>query len=89
MAIVVQFRVENMSAAKYDAVMQSAAANTAAPKGRLYHICYGEPGNLQVIDVFDSPESLEAFGRTLMPLLETSGIRAQPVVSPIHNIVKG
>ena len=89
MPIVVQFRVESMTAAKYDAVMQSAAANTASPPGRLYHICYGDAANLQVIDVFDSPQSLEAFGKELMPVLQAAGISAVPAVSPIHNLVKG
>lgn len=90
MAIVVQFEVSGMSSDTYEAVLRRLeAAGAGAPPGRLYHVSYGAPDNLQVIDVFDSPQSLEAFGRTLEPFLRELGISAVPRVQPAHRIIAG
>lgn len=90
MAIVVQFEVSGMSRDKYDeALRRLDAAGAGAPPGRLYHVSYGERDNLQVIDVYDSPESLEAFGRTLVPILGELGIAAVPRVQPANRIIVG
>jgi hypothetical protein len=90
MAIVVRFAVTGMTAAKYEeALRRLAAAGAAAPPGRLYHVSYGAQDNLQVIDVYDSPESLETFGATLVPILRELGIHASPQVDPICKIVRG
>ncbi len=90
MAIVVKFAVEGMSAEKYDTVLRRLeAAGAGAPAGRLHHVCYGSRDNLQVIDVFDSPQSLEAFGRTLQPILQEMGIAAQADVQEVYKIIRG
>jgi len=89
-AIVVKFEVSGMTAEKYDAVLQRLeAAGAGAPPGRLHHVSFGAQDNLQVIDVFDSPASLEAFGRTLEPILREVGIAAVPQVLPAYRIIKG
>lgn len=90
MAIVVKFKVSNMTAEKYDTVLQCLeAAGAGAPPGRLHHVSYGSRDNLQVIDVFDSPQSLENFGKTLTPILQDLGIKAEPNVEEAYNIIKG
>ena len=90
MAIVVQFAVEGMSADQYDTVLQRLeAAGAGAPPGRLYHVSYGSPDNLQVIDVYDSPQSLEAFGGTLQPILQEMGIVARPDIQEVYKIIRG
>jgi hypothetical protein len=90
MAIVVQFEVSGMSSDKYEeTIRRLEAAGAGAPPGRLYHVSYGAPENLQVVDVFDSPQSLEAFGRTLEPILRELGITAEPRVQPTHRIIAG
>jgi len=80
-----------MSTAKYDQViMKLIAAGEGNPKGRLYHVCYGDPNDLHVTDVWDSTENFEAFGKTLMPILQEMGINVgQPQVKPVHNIIEG
>jgi len=43
-----------------------------------------------VFHVWDSQESFEAFGETLLPIMEA--LRAdpgQPQLSPVHNIIEG
>jgi len=90
MAIVVKFDVSGMSIEKYEqALRRLEAAGAGAPRGRLHHVSYGAHDNLQVIDVFDSPESLEAFGRILEPILREAGVAAVPRVEPVHRIIAG
>jgi hypothetical protein len=90
MAIVVKFAVSGMSAEKYQAGLRELEASGAGvPPGRLYHVSYGPPHDLQVIDVFDSQMSFENFGKTLVPILERLGIKAQPDVSQVYRIIKG
>ena len=90
MAIVVHFEVSGMSSEKYEeALRRLEAAGAGAPPGRLYHVSYGAPENLQVTDVYDSPQSLEAFGRVLEPVLRELGIAAVPRVQPAYRIIAG
>ena len=90
MAIVVKFSVSGMSSEKYEAVLSRLeAAGAGAPRGRLYHVSYGPPDNVQVIDVYDAPQSFEAFGKTLVPILQGMGIKAEPDVQNAYKIIKG
>jgi hypothetical protein len=90
MAIVVKFSVSGMSFEKYETVLSRLeAAGAGAPPGRLYHVSYGTRENVQVIDVFESRQSLESFGKTLVPILEQMGIKAQPDVHDAFKIIKG
>lgn len=91
MAILVKFAVHGMTASAYDDVIaQLASAGAGAPKGRLYHVAFGSKDDLQVIDVYDSPASFEAFGRTLVPILTERKIRlGAPEVLEVHNEIRG
>ena len=47
-------------------------------------------GQIQVFDVWDSQESFEAFGATLVPIMAELGVDpGEPQVSPVHNIIEG
>ena len=91
MAIAVYFPVKNMPAKLYDQVMEElTGAGAGAPKGRLYHSAFGDPSGLRVFDVYDSPESFEAFGAILGAILAKHGIdTGEPMVQPMHNVVLG
>jgi len=80
----------SMTASKYDeCIKRLEAAGAGNPKGRIYHVCYGDPDNLMVTDVWDSAESFEKFGATLMPILGQLGIDpGQPVAHSVHNIIE-
>jgi len=90
MAYAIQF-TPKMTAVQYDECMnQLSAAGAGAPAGRLYHACYGAGDRLRVFDVWDSPESFDRFGQTLMPILQRIGIDAGvPEIVKAHNIVPG
>lgn len=90
MPIVVKFSVSDMSTERYDEVLRRLdAAGAGTPKGRLHHISYGSHDSLQVIDVYDSPESFENFGKTLVPVLEELGVKAEPEVASVYRIING
>ena len=65
-------------------------AGAGSPAGRLYHFALEIENNIHVFDVWDSEESFEAFGPTLLPILAAEGVDpGAPMVSPIHNIIVG
>ena len=91
MAICIYFPVQGMSADKYDEVIKRLEnAGQGAPAGRTYHVAFEGENGLQVVDVWDSQETFEAFGQTLMPILGELGIDpGEPMISPTHSIIIG
>lgn len=90
MAILAMFEVNGATASKYDEVIRRLTEiGERVPDGQLYHICYGDKERLQVIDVFESMDKLDAFGAKLMPILQELGIEAKPTISDIYNIIDG
>ena len=89
MSITVIFPPTNMTYEKYDEVIRRLeAAGPGTPSGRQYHTCFGTSGDLGVVDVWESAEQFEAFGETLMPILEKVGIEAsEPQISETYNII--
>jgi hypothetical protein len=73
-----------------DTIKRLEAAGAGAPAGRLYHCAMEADGLIQVFDVWDSQESFEAFGVTLVPIMTELGADpGTPMISPVHNIIKG
>jgi hypothetical protein len=90
MAIVALFEVDGADSSKYDEVIRRLTEiGQRVPDGQLYHICYGDRQSLQVIDVFESQAKLDAFGAKLMPILEEMGIKANPTIFEVYNIIEG
>lgn len=89
MSYLLTFAADGMSADKYDEVIKKLEASGAGnPKGRLYHVSYGDQNNLHVADVWDTMENFQAFGEILMPILQQMNINpGQPVPQPVHNII--
>ena len=58
------FTPSSFTPAAYDeALSQLEAAGAGAPAGRLYHVALETDGQIQVFDVWDSQESLDALAR--------------------------
>lgn len=91
MALGFYFAPKSMSAEQYDeSLRRLEAAGQGSPSGRLYHVAFSGEGGLNVFDVWDSQESFDAFGKTLMPILGELGVDpGQPQVAQVHNIIKG
>jgi hypothetical protein len=91
MSFVLRFTPTGFTAAKYNEVIkQLNAAGAGSPKGRSYHVCFGDTNNLHVSDIWDNMEDFQAFGKTLLPIMNALGIDpGQPVVLPVHNIIVG
>ena len=90
MAIAIYFHPQSMSSAQYDeAIKRLDAAGVGNPPGRLHHSAFGPPEQMMVYDVWDSAESFEKFGQTLMPILGEIGIDpGQPAIMPLHNMIQ-
>jgi len=90
MALGIYFSPNSMNAQQYDSCIQKLeAAGARKPAGRLYHACFGADDKLAVFDVWDSQQSFERFGETLMPNLKEIGIDVgDPHVMPIHNVIE-
>ena len=90
MATAMYFHPESLSAAQYDEVIKRLdAAGAGNPAGRLHHSAFGEGEHMMVYEIWDSQESFDKFGETLMPILSEVGINAgQASVMPVHNMIQ-
>lgn len=91
MALGFYFSPSSFTPTRYDDVIKRLeAAGAGAPAGRPYHCAMEVDGLIQVFDVWDSQESFEAFGATLVPIMTELGTDpGQRMVAPVHNIIKG
>jgi hypothetical protein len=78
-----------MSAAQYrECLKLLKKAGAGHPRGRLYHASFGSPESVAVFDVWTSQAAFDAFGKTLMPILQQMGADpGQPHVMPVHNVI--
>jgi hypothetical protein len=90
MSVFIRFTPAGMTAAQYDeTVRKLEEVGNWPPDGLDYHVCSGTDGALQVSELWDSQEQLQAFGERLMPVLSEVGIDpGDPEVVEVHNVVK-
>ena len=91
MALGFYFVNKGLTPKKYEeALRQLEAAGAGAPEGRIYHVALENDGEIQVLDIWESQEALDAFGATLVPVLTGLGIElSEPMVSRVHNVIEG
>jgi hypothetical protein len=91
MALGMYFAPSMFTPERYDdTVKRLEEAGAGAPPGRLHHVAVETDGLIQVFDVWDSEESFQAFGATLIPIMTELGVDpGQPRVSPVHNMIRG
>ena len=91
MAITVLFTPRSLNASQYDeSVKQLENAGAGVPRGRLYNVCFGTGTSLRVMEVWESQDAFNAFGPTLVPILQQVGIDpGQPDISEVHNSIQG
>jgi hypothetical protein len=85
------FTPAGFSADKYDeAIRRLDAEGAGSPPGREYHCALQGPDGINVFDVWDSRESFDKFGETLLPILSGVGVDpGEPMVLEVHNVIVG
>ena len=83
MALGIYFVHEGFTPEKYDQVIKKLeAAGAGAPKGRTFHSALESNGEMNVFDIWESQESFDAFGATLMPILGELGVTlGEPMIA--------
>lgn len=78
-----------MRADQYDeCIKQLKKAGAAHPRGRVYHVSFKSGDAINVFDVWTSQAAFDAFGQTLMPILQGMGLDpGQPRVMEVHNVI--
>ena len=91
MAVGLYFGSASFTPGQYDqTIQQLEAAGAGAPAGRLYHFALEADGQIRVLDVWESEESSQAFGATLIPILTSLGAEAgEPQVAVVRNVIEG
>jgi hypothetical protein len=91
MALGIYFAPQSFGREQYDEVLRRLdAAGAGAPAGRSYHCAFSGNGGLHVFDVWDSQESFDKFGETLIPIMSELGADpGEPQVAEIYNVIIG
>ena len=86
MAIAVYFHPKGMTLEQFNETHRRLDEVCAAePQGRIHHSCFDEDGDFMVYDICELPETFQAFGSTLMPILADIGVDpGEPAVLAIH-----
>ena len=91
MSIVVRFSPVNLTRQKYDEVVRrlEQTGYWPNPPGMELHVLFGEEENLRVSEVWDSQESFDAAGETVLPVMGEVGIElgGEPEVFEVQNLV--
>ena len=92
MSIVVRFNPVNVTRQKYNEVVRrlEQAGQWPDPPGLELHVLFGSEEDLRVSEIWDSQESLQAFGEKVFPIMEEIGIElaGEPEIFEVHNLVK-
>jgi hypothetical protein len=86
-AIALLFTPAALDAGQYDEIIArlKQAGMFPAP-GMISHVCFGSGNKLRVFDVWESQETFNEFGKTLLPILQELGVESgQPEVNEVHN----
>jgi hypothetical protein len=78
-----------MSADAYDeCIKRLKKAGAGHPRGRVYHAAFKNGDAVNVFDVWTTQAAFDAFGKTLMPILQSLGVDpGQPRVMDVHNVI--
>ncbi len=92
MPLGVHFKHRGFTPAKYDeTISRLDAAGKGNPAGRLYHVTLERDGEIEVFDIWESQEALDAFGpEGFVPILTELGVELQPpTIWPVRNVIPG
>lgn len=83
--VMVQFSIPGMSVKQYnqcwDEMRKTGYSN---PKGLLHHVGAQQGNNMVAVDVWESEEAFNEFGKVLMPIFVKMGVTpVQPEITPV------
>jgi hypothetical protein len=83
--VMVQFNFPGMTANQYEqAWNEIRKTGNEHPKGLIHHVGTQQGNNLSIVDVWESKEAFNEFGKVLTPILNKIGApSAQPVISEV------
>ena len=90
--VVVVFSSPDFTSKHYDQVWDDLrAAGESHPKGLISHVGFAKPdGSWMVVDVWESAEAFAEFGKTLLPIIQKTGVQVpEPMVVPAHYVLIG
>jgi hypothetical protein len=92
MSIVVRFNPKDVTREKYDQVVRrlEQAGQWPRPQGLEFHVLFGDEGHLRVSEIWDSWQSMEAFGEKVFPIMAEVGIEmaSEPEIFEVQNLIK-
>ena len=90
--VLVQFDCPGMTAEQYDRIWEDLEkAGHSNPKGLVHHLGAPTKDGWKVVDVWESGQHFDEFGKTLIPLMEKNGVvpPTEPTVMPLHFVYNG
>ena len=88
--VVVLFNAPEFTANDYDMVWDELrAAGQSNPKGLISHVGFAGPeGGWMVVDVWESENAFNEFGKILMPIIQKIGVPVPPPrILPAHYVL--
>ena len=88
--IAIYIVTKNMTEAQHAKGRERLRESGAPESAMKFHACFGDDGQLQVFDVWESQEAFDEFLTYLQPVMQELGIElAQPpVIMPLVDIVQ-
>jgi len=90
--VVVLFNAPGFTEKHFDQVWDDLrAAGLSHPKGLISHVGFAKPdGSWGVVDVWESTEAFAEFGKTLVPIIQKTGVNVpEPMILPAHFVLLG
>ena len=87
---IVVFFDAHLTPAQYDQIVDglAKAGLPVSPDGHLFHAAIRTPDGIKVVDVWESPEKFQAFGNTLIPIIQSiDPTPIQPVIYHLYNYI--
>jgi hypothetical protein len=83
----IQFNFSGVTEKQYDQVWDELRrVGQSHPSGLIYHVASFQGSNCQVVDVWESLNAFEKFGKILTPIMRKIGIpETQPNVRTVYN----
>ena len=88
--VVVMMSSPDFTAKDYDQVWEDLEAEGQSnPQGLISHVGFAKPeGGWMVVDIWESQQAFEEFGKTLIPIIQKTGINVpQPQIVAAHFVL--